>query len=365
MTSSHIILAVVVACIFSAATPALAQDVWTSPNSGVTHLHRTTVAPAEFHALIVDLHHPGVRIRTTPQSERWKTTSQYAIDAKLAGAINAGPWFLISQRAKGLAVSDGEIWSVDDEQLGFFAVDAKGVASIVAPREPRPSLRNISEGVAGIPLLVDAGRVTPQILQLKSGRDARAAVGVSKDGNTVILVTADGRQASSVGASLDEVGQLMIELGAERAINLDGGNSTTMFIAHEGGVVNHPSRGWERETITHIGVQAPVSTLPATNPLNIEKRDIQGIDNKNGGPAISIRVTETPEAVQELAARSIPQAQRGTRGRLSSIWLLDRIFVGQARELLAPGFAIICPLALILWLAFWLRRARRARNINL
>jgi hypothetical protein len=51
--------------------------------------------------------------------------------------------------------------------------------------------------------------------------------------------------------------ELMIELGADRAINLDGGGSTTMYVGLEGGVVNRPSRGWEREVINHIGVLAP------------------------------------------------------------------------------------------------------------
>lgn len=307
------------------------------------HLHRTTVAPADFHALIVDLRHPGIKIRVTPRAERWKTTSGYAIDAKLAGAVNAGSWSLFRQQAKGLAVSGGDIWSPDDEQLGFFALNANGLASIIAPCEPRPSLQNISEGMAGIPMLVDGGKVTPQILQLNSGRDARVAIGVSKDGVKLILVTVDGRQADSVGASLDELGQMMVELGAERAINLDGGNSTTMFIAGEGGVVNHPSRGWEREIVTHIGVVAPAPTIPAAN---------------------SAVVAATSESAQALAARPIPPAQRGTRGRLSAIWLLDRVFIGQAREWVVPGIAIAFPLALVLLTTIWIRRVRGARRVN-
>lgn len=344
--------------VFFVTYPAQAQDIWTSPNPGLLHLHRTTVAPENFHALIVDLRHPDVHIRITPRDERWKTTSQYATDAKLAGAINAGPWYLFTQRAKGLVASRGEVWSPDDERLGYFSIDAQGVARIVAPREPRPSLQNISEGVAGIPLLVDAGRVTPKILQLKSGRDARAAVGVSKDGQTVILVTADGRQASSVGASLEELGQLMVELGAERAINLDGGNSTTMFIALEGGVVNSPSRGWERENVTHIGVLAVAPTLLGSKPLKLQK-DV--LEHSNDETANTARIVETPSSVQEMATIPIPQAERGTRGRLSAIWLLDRAFIGQAREWVVPGLTITCPFVLTLFLAIWWRHHRRTR----
>lgn len=340
---SFIAYAVLLITASLAALPAKAQDVWTSPNPGLKHLHRTTVAPADFHVLIVDLSQPGVRIRATPSTERWKTTSRYAMEAKLAGAINAGPWSLFSQRAMGLAASNGEIWAPDNRKLGFFSINTAGVASITSPKEPRPSLQDISEGVAGYSLLVDSGKITPEILRLNSGRDARTAVGVSMDGKKVIFVTADGRQEDSVGASLDELGQIMIEFGATRALNLDGGNSTTMYIEGEGGVVNHPSRGWEREAITHIGVIASAPTLPIT-------------------PAYSV---ETPKWVQILAARPIPEAARGTRGRLSAIWLLDRVVIGPFREWLMPGFIIVMLLTLVLIAVIWFRRARKIRTYDL
>lgn len=336
--------AVIAAFLTLAATlPAQALDVWTQPNPGLLHLHRSAPGPAEFHVLIADLSQPGVRIRITPRAERWQTTSDYALEGKLAGAINAGPWTMFSQRALGLAASRGEIWSPDTQRLGYFAVGKDGVASIAGPREPRPNRQNIAEGVAGFALLVDAGKVVPKIMQLKQGRDARSAVGVSRDGRKVILVTVDGRRAGSAGASLDELAQLFVEFGAERAINLDGGNSTTMFIANEGGTVNHPARGWEREVVTHIGVQAPAPNAPAA----------------------AARVAETPKPAQAMAARPIPQTERGTRGRMSAIWIQDRVFIGQLREWILPGVTAGVPLALVLLLAWlWRRHARRRRAVS-
>ena len=152
----------------------------------------------------------------------------------------------------------------------------------------------------------------------------------------------------------------MIELGADRAINLDGGNSTTMFIAREGGVVNHPSRGWERETVTHIGVQAPAP--PPADQANPQQNGVQAPDGKNYSPPIPTMIVETPQAVQELAASPIPEAQRGTRGRLSAIWLLDRIFIGQAREWIIPVLEVALPLALALLAVIWIIRAIRLRR---
>ncbi|MDX2437006.1 MAG: phosphodiester glycosidase family protein [Acidobacteriota bacterium] len=70
-------------------------------------------------------------------------------------------------------------------------------------------------------------------------RHPRTAAGVRADG-TLLFVTVDGRQPeTSVGMSIPELTDLMLELGCVSAINLDGGGSTTMVI--EGQVVNRPS----------------------------------------------------------------------------------------------------------------------------
>ena len=70
-------------------------------------------------------------------------------------------------------------------------------------------------------------------------RHPRTAVGVRADG-TLLFVTVDGRQPEeSVGMSLPELTDLMLELRCVSAVNLDGGGSTTMVI--EGRIVNRPS----------------------------------------------------------------------------------------------------------------------------
>jgi hypothetical protein len=70
-------------------------------------------------------------------------------------------------------------------------------------------------------------------------RHPRTAAGIRKDGR-LALVTVDGRQpAKSVGMTIAELSALMLELGCDEAINLDGGGSTTMVV--NGKVVNSPS----------------------------------------------------------------------------------------------------------------------------
>ncbi|AZV42675.1 phosphodiester glycosidase family protein [Peribacillus asahii] len=70
-------------------------------------------------------------------------------------------------------------------------------------------------------------------------RNPRTLVGIKPNGN-ILLVVVDGRNEQvSVGLSFGESAMLMKALGAQDALNLDGGGSTTMAI--NGKVVNHPS----------------------------------------------------------------------------------------------------------------------------
>lgn len=70
-------------------------------------------------------------------------------------------------------------------------------------------------------------------------RNPRTLAGVTEDGK-LVFVAVDGRRAGySVGASFEESARIMKALGAEDALNLDGGGSTTMTVGDA--VVNRPS----------------------------------------------------------------------------------------------------------------------------
>ena len=82
--------------------------------------------------------------------------------------------------------------------------------------------------VSGNALVLKAGQPTSS--DENGTRHPRSVSGVSADGNTLWLVAVDGRQESSRGASMKELGELMRKLGAYDAVNLDGGGSTAMVI---------------------------------------------------------------------------------------------------------------------------------------
>ncbi len=83
------------------------------------------------------------------------------------------------------------------------------------------------------------------------GRAPRTAVGVKKDG-TVLIVVADGRSDYSAGMTLEELARFFLRLGADRAMNFDGGGSSEMVV--NGRIMNDPSDGDERPVRVALGV---------------------------------------------------------------------------------------------------------------
>lgn len=90
------------------------------------------------------------------------------------------------------------------------------------------------------------------------GRYPRAALGV-RDG-AVLAVACDGRSDDDAGLSLTELASLMLRLGADSAINLDGGGSTSLVSGGE--LVNTP----REEHGIELVAGRPVSTAIVFSP---------------------------------------------------------------------------------------------------
>ncbi len=103
--------------------------------------------------------------------------------------------------------------------------------------------------IGGGPVLVIAGSksVSAEVEGFKAdfsdARHPRTAIGATREGD-VWLVVVEGRQSMSRGVTLDELADIMLRLGCVKAINLDGGGSSTLAAA--GIVLNRPSDGQER-----------------------------------------------------------------------------------------------------------------------
>jgi hypothetical protein len=124
------------------------------------------------------------------------------------------------------------------------------------------------------PMLVKDGRVALSMDPTSSRareRAPRTAIAIDATGKKVWMVTVDGRQDGySEGMSLNEFASYLASIGANRALNLDGGGSTAMSVRKPGDTLvslfNRPSDGNERAVST---VLYALSTAPAGKPTTI------------------------------------------------------------------------------------------------
>lgn len=85
----------------------------------------------------------------------------------------------------------------------------------------------------------DAARLEGTLSSNAEARHPRSAIGFSRDGARVFIMTVDGRSEDSGGMTLVEMALFLRDRGAAQAMNFDGGGSSTLVV--NGRVVNAPS----------------------------------------------------------------------------------------------------------------------------
>lgn len=99
-------------------------------------------------------------------------------------------------------------------------------------------------------------------------RHPRTAIGFNADTTKFYFVTVDGRQSTSAGMTLTELGDFMLGIGAYNALNLDGGGSTTLVVHNE--VANSPSDGGgERSVANALMLVSNKSKIGSLNRLKM------------------------------------------------------------------------------------------------
>ena len=112
---------------------------------------------------------------------------------------------------------------------------------------------DVEYAVGALYSLVENGSV---VSGLTAGANPRTAIGQKADG-TLVFYTIDGRKSGhSIGATMTQVAQRMVELGCVSALCLDGGGSTAMTVtapdATSAKTINIPSDGSERAVTNHV-----------------------------------------------------------------------------------------------------------------
>lgn len=111
-------------------------------------------------------------------------------------------------------------------------------------------------------------------------RHPRTGLGFSVTGDTIIHCVVDGR-GKSLGATTGELAEIMQFFGAYNAMNMEGGGSSTMYLAAQG-TMNVPSDGYERaesqgifavssapddDVLAKIAAYTPVVSMPQYGTL--------------------------------------------------------------------------------------------------
>lgn len=238
--------------------------------------------PIMLHIVTIDLMAPGIQVLVTPASPKFanqataaRTTSQFVQEFDVQLAVNASFFFPFREDAPwdfyphsgdrtipvGLAISNGN--SYTSPQAGWavlcFAANhtAQILASGICPAQTQ-------QAVAGSGVIVANGQ--PKISDAAGDRAynySRTVVALDKAGTKLWLILVDDKQPTySEGITLDAIANIATHLGADSAINLDGGGSTTLVatINRKPTVLNAPIHTKvpmrERVVANHLGFRA-------------------------------------------------------------------------------------------------------------
>jgi hypothetical protein len=278
------------ACVFSiVATVAHAREFpATRPYRPVVYQYvEQTDPPQRIHVVAIDLTNPDVKVRVTRAGEDpdgegpWTTTLQrpttiaeregfevtvngdfFALPSKQdAEGSEAQKVFRakLASTVSGPAMTDGKTWALPKEKDGrpALVIDGKNGATIAKIHEPPQDAEQV---IAGSDIIVREGKDVARTGKgFPDGPHPRTAVGIADGGKRLLLVVADGRdKEKAIGMSLTALAKVMLDLGCDSALNLDGGGSSVIVLrdpkSGEQTILNNPSDGRERAVANVLGV---------------------------------------------------------------------------------------------------------------
>ena len=228
----------------------------TKPYKGVTHIHRTA-GSQDYH--LVSIAPRAMEPVTTSPDQAWSVVSEFASKVGAQIAVNAN--FFSKTESCGVTAGEGRLWTAVYEgncglTLSFFRDGAIRISRGKVRKDGALSEAiGLTGAVSGRPRLIENGLAVAPTEAFMNVRHPRTAVGLKRDG-TVVLLVADGRRAAALGFTGPELSEILLHEAVVDALNLDGGGSSTLFIASEGGVQNKPSDGRERVVVNHLGFRA-------------------------------------------------------------------------------------------------------------
>jgi hypothetical protein len=243
---------------------------------------RQTPRPIIIHLIRVDLTKPNIRFLVTPGEVHdngeigARTTSQFLTEFKLQLAVNANffypfhPLFSVDfwnaypkKRGDpvyivGFASSRGQVYSQSHKLFETFYISANNQARFQTPIGP------VYNAISGRELFIKQGQIHGSFSKgaFNEKPYPRTALALDKTANTLMIFVVDGKLKNySEGVTLMELAEIVQSYGADMALNLDGGGSSTLVMEEPSGkpvLLNRPShgriQGKERLIGNHLGI---------------------------------------------------------------------------------------------------------------
>jgi len=125
----------------------------------------------------------------------------------------------------GLVISDGQLlWGEEDKKYDIIGFDSNNILILDSMTAGEAVENGIRDAVSFGPVLIKNGKA----IYKNGGVNPRTAIGQRADG-AVLLLVVEGRQVASIGATLRDLTNIMLDYGAVNAANLDGGSSSSLF----------------------------------------------------------------------------------------------------------------------------------------
>lgn len=237
-------------------------------------IERTEPRMLKIAVLKVDLTDPALQFQMTPRSAAWgkpmpgfpkltirtdrKTCRKFMEEMVSRGnnvvaCVNASPWTPWRMPWNhphadrlGLLIDNGVPVSPPLRKRAFFYI-GKDNSYGFGVAEPDMDISPYKHAISGFAHVLKEGKV---LKHSNKGLAPRTGYGLSADRKTMYIAVVDGRQPGfSMGTSREETGELLLWLGADEGLNMDGGGSTTLLIRDGNGKItklNHYINDLER-----------------------------------------------------------------------------------------------------------------------
>jgi uncharacterized protein YigE (DUF2233 family) len=187
---------------------------WKSPGN-----NEDTVTIVRF-----DLHH--VKLSVKYQPDQPLLMSEWAQQEHATAIINGG-YFDDQNKATALVVSNGQSFGTSYNGFGgMLSVNDRGSISLrsLSQHPYDPNNEQLNQATQSSPMLVLNGKATQ--FNADAGGSRRSIVAIDKQGRLLLIAS------PSMAFSLGELEDLLVssDLSIDRALNLDGGASTGLYV---------------------------------------------------------------------------------------------------------------------------------------